>query len=81
MYSSLISKMEKAHRYARERHRMQVDSLQVTFHGDAMDHRVAMDGDHLSCDCDFFTSYRTCSHTMALEKVLEGMVPARALPV
>lgn len=81
MYSSLILKMEKAHRYARERQRMHVDALQVTFHGDVMDHIVRMDGDRLSCDCDFYGSYETCSHTMALEKVLEGMVPARALPV
>ena len=25
------------------------------------------------CDCDFFQSRGRCSHTMALEKILEGL--------
>lgn len=81
MYSSLILKMEKAHRYARERQRMQVDELRVTFHGESMDHVVEFADGGLRCDCDFYPAYGTCSHTMALEKVLEGMIPERALPV
>ena len=34
MHSSVIGKIEKAHRYARERDRITVEQLAVTFAGD-----------------------------------------------
>ena len=34
MHSSVIGKIEKAHRYARERDRITVEGVQVTFRGD-----------------------------------------------
>jgi hypothetical protein len=27
------------------------------------------------CNCEFFVTHSTCSHTMALERILEGMIP------
>ena len=75
MQSSLIGKVEKAKVYARERHRMQIDGLHVSFHGENSDHEVAIRDGHWSCNCDFFEAWQVCSHTMALERVLEGMVP------
>jgi hypothetical protein len=81
MQSSLISKVEKARVYAGERHRMQIDGLHVAFHGENSDHEVAIVDGQWTCNCDFFTSWNVCSHTMALEKVLSGMVPAQDTPV
>ncbi len=75
MQSSLISKIEKAHRYAAERHRMKVDALHLSFHGDNGDYEVAIEGEQWSCTCDFFAGWRICSHTMALERIMAGMVP------
>ncbi len=75
MQSSLIGKVEKARVYARERHRMQIDGLHVSFHGENNDHEVAIRDGRWSCNCDFFDAWQVCSHTMALERVLEGMVP------
>ncbi|MSQ31020.1 MAG: hypothetical protein EXR64_03195 [Dehalococcoidia bacterium] len=75
MHSSMISKIEKAHRYATERERFDVQSMVVTVHGDNDDHTVHYDGDRWSCDCDYFQMQRTCAHTMALEVMLEGMIP------
>jgi len=75
MQSSLIGKVEKAKVYARERHRMQIDGLHVSFHGENSDHEVAIRDGRWSCNCDFFDAWQVCSHTMALERVLEGMVP------
>jgi hypothetical protein len=75
MQSSLIGKVEKARTYARERSRMQIDSLHVNFHGENSDHEVVIRDGKWSCNCDFFEKWDTCSHTMALERVLEGMVP------
>ncbi len=80
MQSSLIGKIEKARVYSGERHRMQIQGLNVSFHGENSDHDVAIVDGHWSCNCDFFRSWEVCSHTMALERVLEGMVPALQMP-
>jgi len=73
--SSMIGKVEKAKRYAQERDRIRFETLSVTFHGENNDHHVSFDGTVWHCDCSFFQSHAMCSHTMALEKVLEQMVP------
>ncbi|MFN8506841.1 MAG: hypothetical protein U0547_04670 [Dehalococcoidia bacterium] len=77
MQSSLISKVEKARAYAGERHRMQIDGLHVSFHGENSDHEVTIRDSRWHCNCDFFEGWQVCSHTMALERVLKGMVPAQ----
>ncbi len=79
MQSSLISKVEKAKVYAGERHRVQIDGLHVSFHGENSDHEVAIRDGRWSCNCDFFESWQVCSHTMALERILDGMVPQQDL--
>lgn len=76
MQSSLISKVQKAHRYAQEPHRIRFEALAVRFDGDNNDHSIKLADGVWSCDCEFFIVWQTCSHTMVLEKMLEGMVPA-----
>jgi len=51
----------------------------VVFHGENSDHDVALHDGKWSCTCDFFSTWSVCSHTMALERVLEGMVPQQEL--
>lgn len=80
MQSSLISKIEKARAYSGERHRMQINGLSVSFHGENSDHDVTFSDGHWACTCDFFEEWATCSHTMALQRTLEGMVPASDIP-
>ncbi len=75
MNSSLIGKIEKAKRYAQERDRIRFTALSVSFHGENADHRVELSGGKWRCTCDFFAGYGACAHTMALERVLEGMLP------
>jgi hypothetical protein len=79
MNSGLIGKVDKAKRYAAERHRMHVSSLQVDFRGENDTHRVGLDGDAWTCTCDFFAGWGACAHTMALERVLDGMIPVAAI--
>ena len=79
MQSSLIGKVEKAKAYAGERFRMQIDALHVKFHGENSDHEVAIADGRWQCTCDFFENWDVCSHTMALERVLEGMVPRQEI--
>jgi len=79
LQSSLIGKIEKARRYAEEREdRIKFQAFTVRFRGENDEHEVTLDGSRWSCTCDFFDGYGTCCHTMALERVLDGMLPREA---
>ena len=75
MDSAMISKIMKAKRYATERDRMRFESFSVVFTGNHRDHRVTFNHGNWDCTCDFFSQRGVCSHTMAMEKVLNGMLP------
>jgi hypothetical protein len=79
MNSSLIGKIEKAKRYSEERHRLRFKSFAVDFQGDNQSHTVAYDEGAWRCTCDFFAGRGLCSHTMALERILNGMLPSEAV--
>jgi hypothetical protein len=79
MQSSLIGKIEKAKRYAQERDRIRFSSLRVDFRGENDSHNVWLEDEHWHCSCDFFAGWGFCCHTMALERVLEGMLPESVL--
>jgi hypothetical protein len=70
----MISKIQKAKRYAQERDRIQIENFSVKFDGANNPHTVHYDHGNWHCDCDFFLMRGRCSHTMALEIVLEGMI-------
>ena len=75
MDSGMIGKIEKAKRYAAEgRDRFQFESFVVNVEGENNSHCVNFNNGKLTCDCNFFQSRGRCSHTMALEFILEGMV-------
>lgn len=78
MDSSLISKVEKAKRYAQEQDRMVFSGFTLRFRGDNGLHEVNFRDGKWACDCGYFRSHATCSHIMALERVLHGMLPAPA---
>ncbi|HJW91045.1 MAG TPA: SWIM zinc finger family protein [Anaerolineales bacterium] len=71
----IIGKIEKAKRYANQRDRIHFESFVVTFEGENNPHNVRFQNGEWACDCDFFQTRGRCSHTMALEMVLEGMIP------
>ena len=75
MHSSLVSKIEKARTYAEERERVNITALGVTFRGNHNTYEVSYDAGSWRCPCTFFDSHGTCSHTMALQRILEGMLP------
>ena len=78
MHSSLIGKIEKANRYARERDRITFEQLSVEFRGDNDTHRVTLEADAWRCNCHYFESWNTCVHVLALQKILGAMLPDRA---
>jgi len=73
---SMVSKLEKAKRYAEERERIHFTGLAVSFDGDNNTHQVSFSGEKWHCDCRFFSTRDWCCHTVAIAKVLEKMVPA-----
>jgi hypothetical protein len=70
----MIGKVEKAMRYAHEPDRIEIHSLAVTFTGDNSSHRVSLDGDAWRCDCLLFQAAHGCTHTLALQKMLDPML-------
>jgi hypothetical protein len=74
----MIGKIEKAKRYAEQRERFRFDKFSVTFSGENNDHQVSFNQGIFQCDCEFFLLRGRCSHTMALEQVLDKMLPQTA---
>jgi hypothetical protein len=74
MDSGMIGKIEKAKRYAQERGRFHFSTFNVSVSGENNAHLVKYEDGVWSCDCDFFNSRGRCSHTMALEIMMEGML-------
>lgn len=74
----MIGKIEKAKRYAEQRERIRFDQFTVTFSGDNNPHKVTFSNTGWHCDCGFFVSRGVCSHTMAMERILEPMLPTAA---
>ncbi len=81
MNSSMIGKIEKAHRYAREPERIRMTRIEATFHGGHDDYTVRLDGDTWSCTCHTFSSHvvgDTCAHVMAMQQLLSQMLSEQA---
>ncbi|MCK6581111.1 MAG: SWIM zinc finger family protein [Anaerolineae bacterium] len=71
---NVVSDVEKAMRYAEETDRIRFLSFDVTFHGDNSDHNTSLSSETWTCDCSFFHSRHVCGHTMAMERILKGML-------
>lgn len=78
MYSTLIGKMEKAKRYAEEPGRVSICQFEASFRGEHGSYTVGFRDGQWQCSCRFFPGHGTCSHTMALQRLLEPMLPAQS---
>ena len=74
MDNGMIRKYEKAKIYAEERNRIAIRSMVVDFDGMNNPHTVTYKDGKWQCDCDFFQGRGRCSHTMALELILDEMI-------
>ena len=79
MDTGLIGKIQKAKMYAEQPERIKFETLQVRFDGTNNDHLVTLNEGAWHCTCDFFQTRQRCSHTMALEIILEQMLPEQVL--
>jgi hypothetical protein len=80
MDSGMISKIQKAKRYAEEPERVTFVSFAVAFAGDHSSYRVEYDHGKWTCQCEFFRQRGICSHTMAMERLLDPMLGTVAEP-
>ncbi len=76
MDSGMISKIQKAKRYAEEPERVRIQELKVLFSGDHDTYEVSYVRGVWSCQCHFFQQRGVCSHTMAMERLLAPMIEA-----
>lgn len=74
MDSGMIGKILKAKQYAEERERIEFTEFSAIIHGENNDHTIRYTHGQWTCTCRYFALHRLCSHTMALEHVLEGML-------
>ncbi len=79
MQSSLIGKIEKAKLYAQEKNRVTFSDFSVKFRGENDVYDITLHEGKWHCSCGFFSSWGTCSHTMAMERILDHMLPEEAL--
>jgi hypothetical protein len=75
MDSGMVSKIQKSKRYAQEPDRVTIERLEVTFRGDHDTYRVTYVDGAWTCGCLFYRQRGFCSHTMALERILQPMIP------
>jgi hypothetical protein len=78
---NVVSDVEKAMHYAQETDRIKFLTFEAVFHGENSDHHFTYNLGNWDCDCDFFRSRGVCSHTMAMERILTGMLAVPAVAV
>ena len=76
--SSLVRKIEKARDYAEQRERVSFMQCRAEFRGDNGEHEVSYEAGNWQCNCNFYKGHDTCSHIMAMEMMLTGMMPEEA---
>ena len=74
MDSSLVRKIEKAKDYALQPERIKFAQYKATFKGNNDDYEISYEAGTWRCSCHYFSGHDTCSHTMAMQIILEGMV-------
>ncbi|MDH5606564.1 MAG: hypothetical protein OEY93_06720 [Anaerolineae bacterium] len=75
MDNGMTRKYEKAKMYAEQRDRIEFKSFEVAFDGANNPHTVTYADGVWKCDCEFFIGRDRCTHTMALEIILDQMLP------
>ena len=57
---------------------MRFSELSASFQGEHDKYRVSYNGSEWECSCNFFPTWKTCSHVMALQKLIGSMLPREA---
>ena len=76
MTSDAIGRVQKALQYSSEPRRVSIKTFSATFEGNHSTHEVIYNQEHWSCDCQSYSSHNVCSHTMALQSILDQILRA-----
>jgi len=79
MQSSLIGKIQKAHVYAEEPERVNIESFSATFRGDHDSYLVSFRDGQWKCTCGFFPQWGVCSHVMAIQRMMGAISPRESV--
>ncbi len=74
MDSSIIGKIDKARKYAEEKERVSITSFSATFQGNHNSYDVTFNDGAWDCECHFFATRAVCSHSMALQRMLDDVL-------
>lgn len=74
MNSSIIGKIDKARKYAEEKERVSINSFSATFQGNHNSYDVSFNAGAWDCECHYFATRAVCSHTMALQRMLDDVL-------
>lgn len=77
---NVVSDVEKATQYAHEPDRITFLSFSARFRGSHNEYTVTYENGKWDCDNEYFRSRGICSHTMAMERLLKGMVKPLMMP-
>ena len=80
MQSTIVTKAEKAHRYALELDRLQINAIEATFEAGGGNHVIRLGEGGWTCDCDFSKSHGVCPHTEAASRMLDAHLVEAAKP-
>ena len=76
---NVVSDVKKMHRYAEETDRIVFNSFLVSIRGNNSDHAVGYDHGTWTCDSTSFRLRGVSSHTIAMERLLKGMLPEKVV--
>ncbi len=71
---NVVSDVEKSKQYAEETDRIQFTSFDASFEGGHNTFNITYKDGTWDCDNPYFKSRGVCSNTMAMERLLKGMV-------
>ena len=77
---NIVSDVKKAKRYSEESDRISVLSFDAQFAGENSPHNLGYNDGQWRCTCSFFGTRGVCSHSMAIERIMKGMVKAALSP-
>jgi len=80
MQSTIVTKAEKARRYAQEPDRLRITVIEATFEAGGGSHVLCLGADGWACDCEFFVANDVCPHAEAASRMLDAHLVEAAKP-
>ncbi|MEQ8675762.1 MAG: SWIM zinc finger family protein [Aggregatilineales bacterium] len=78
---NVVSDVEKSKQYAEEKDRITFVSFDANFQGGHNVYHISYENGTWDCDNPYFKTHSVCSNTMAMERLLKGMVTPVSTPV